>query len=104
VEYYFIRDNKISPYGLFEIGTNFFDKKVEGKTALLNSQAYDSFDNMPEANRSHSSKALDTSFRLALGAGTKYNLTQYIGLDLRFVYQFNAAIGNNSQLLMGIVF
>jgi len=104
LEYIFYR-NKFSPYSVVEAGYNFYEHKEEisnGKVGFAGT--YNSYNELPSAYKNKPFIAEDKSYRIALGLGVVYNLTSSIGLDLRYIYQFNSYLVNSNQILLGIIF
>lgn len=104
-EYVFSRDN-FSPYGIFEIGYNFYSFHAQ----ISNSKSgfagvYDTYDKLPSDYKAKPPViSEDESYRIALGIGTNYKLGSTINLDVRYLYQFNKSLINTNQILLGINF
>lgn len=105
VEYIFLKNN-FSPYGLFEVGYNYFTFHIQNSYPLSGGGGeYDTYEEVPaEYKITPPVIPDDFSYRIALGIGANYKLTSAINLDLRYVYQFNKSIINTNQVLLGINF
>jgi len=104
LEYYF-RHNVFSPYTLFEIGYNGVEShQVRSGGNIGVSGHYNNFDQLPSAYMSIAPAFTHKNpYRIAVGVGTTYQLTRFVSLDLRYVYQYNHSIENTNQILFGIV-
>jgi hypothetical protein len=105
IEYIFTK-NRFSPYGIFEIGYNYYTFHIEESNRWLGIAGYyNSFDELPTAYKNKEPIfSKDESYRLALGVGTNIKLTSAINFDVRYIYQFNKSIINTNQILVGINF
>ena len=102
-EYYFLH-NVFSPYTLFEVGYNGVDFHEITSSSSSNG-TYSTFDQLPSAyNLKDPLFFIKNSYRIALGVGTTYQLTRFVSLDLRYLFQYNHSIENTNQILVGIVF
>lgn len=104
-EYVFLRD-KFSPYGIFEAGYNYYTYHTEESNIITGEAGYyNSFDELPSEYKNKPPViSEDDSYRVALGIGTNYKLSSVINLDIRYLYQFNKALINTNQILVGINF
>lgn len=105
LEYVFLRD-KFSPYGIFEAGYNYYTYHVETSNGIFGGAGnYNSFDELPSEYKNKPPViSKGDSYRMALGIGTNYKLSSVINLDIRYLYQFNKALINTNQILVGINF
>jgi len=104
-EYVFLRD-KFSPYGIIEVGYNYYTYHTEESNIITGGAGYyNSFDELPSEYKNKPPViSEDESYRVALGIGTNYKLSSVINLDIRYLYQFNKALINTNQILVGINF
>ena len=102
-EYYF-QHNVFSPYAHVEIGYNGVDYlEITSDNITGGAGYYNTFDQLPSAYKSLDPMiSKKNTYRVALGIGTTYQLTSYVNLDLRYVYQFNNSVENTNQILVGI--
>jgi len=105
LEYYF-GHNVYSPYTLFEVGYNGVDfHEITSGGSINGAGSYSTFDQLPSAYKLKDPLFfIKNSYRIALGVGTTYQLTRFVCLDLRYVYQYNNSLENTNQILFGIVF
>ena len=104
VEYLFTK-SKISPFGLFEIGYNLSTSTIEGKVHDGIAGTFDTAEEVPEDYR-HTAPPLEDGSSITMGAGLgfKYELTERMDLNIRYVYHYNESIINNNQVLIGFTF
>jgi len=104
-EYYFLH-NVFSPYTLFEVGYNGVEShQVRSGGNIGVGGQYNSFDQLPSAYKSIAPAFTHKNpYRIAVGVGTNYQLTPFVSLDLRYLFQYNHSIENSNQILVGIVF
>lgn len=104
LEYIFYR-SKFIPYSVAEVGYNFYEHKEEISNGKVGFDGkFNSYDELPSIYKNKPFISEDTSYRIAFGLGVIYDLTSPIGLDLRYIYQFNSSLVNTNQILLGIVF
>lgn len=99
---YFLNENNFSPFGIFEIGYNFYSREEQ----ILSSTSGAIYDNKSEIPREYlntAPKTLDeTSFGIGIGAGVSYKISASLELTVRYMYRYFDAIINANQLLIGI--
>jgi opacity protein-like surface antigen len=105
LEYVFLNNN-FSPYGLFEVGYNYYTFHFQTSHGVSGEGGtYDTYEEVPAEYKNKPPVIPDDfSYRIALGIGTNYKLTSAINLDVRYLYQFNKSIINTNQVLIGINF
>lgn len=103
IEYTILKDD-FSPFGIFEIGYNFYSKEEQ----IAKSTGGKIFDNKNEIPNEYLNSAPNTltgsSFGMGLGLGIKYKITSSLDLNIRYIYRYNDSIINNDQILLGITF
>ena len=101
-EYIFGHD-KLLPYCFLETGYNYYSAKAIASSRMYTSNYYGRYDEIPSDYQNGSSLVIseDKSYRLGLGIGAQYQLSQKINLDIRYLYQYNSNIINTHQVLIG---
>lgn len=100
---YSISDGNISPYLVFEIGTNIYSTGVSYSNCVLGSlQEYTDSEDIPARYRNGRHIVLgQSSVRTAMGFGTKIKLYGDLNFEVRYLYNINSNIINNHQILVG---
>jgi hypothetical protein len=102
LEYTFIH-NKFSPYSILEVGYNIYNHEEEISNIKVGyAGSASTIYGLPTDYQNQFSITKNSSYRIALGLGTYYNISSSFSLDLRFVYQINSSMVNSGQILLGI--
>jgi opacity protein-like surface antigen len=103
-EYYF-QHSVFSPYTLFEVGYNGVDfHQITSGGNIGVAGYYNTFDELPAAYKSLAPAfSHNNPYRIAVGVGTTYQLTPFVSLDIRYLYQYNNSLENTNQILVGVI-
>ncbi len=103
-EYVFLRSN-FTPFGVIKAGYNLSASEAEGINYDGIAGTFNTIDEIPEEYRKPESDIDDgSSFTLGIGFGIKYRFTERMDLNIRYIYNYNKAIINNNQILLGFTF
>lgn len=102
LQYTFYRSD-FSPYLITEVGYNMIDAKSNMSPSI--SYSYNSLEEIPDGYKHYKAgpPLPLSSFRYAIGIGTVYDFTNFIDLDVRYLYNFDSELTNTHQLLFGFV-
>lgn len=101
---YFLNENDFSPFGIFEIGYNFYSRE-EQILSSASGAIYHNKSDIPSEYLNNAPKTLDkTSWGIGLGVGMRYKISASFGLSARYMYRYYESIINTNQLLLGINF
>lgn len=102
---YIIIPGTISPFTVISVGYN-FSSSEEIVTNYYDGigGSYETIEDVPEEYQNSPSKITDgSSITAALGVGLRYHLSASIGMEILCNFQYNEAIENSTQLLIGLV-
>ncbi|MFA3783370.1 hypothetical protein ABRY23_09935 [Melioribacteraceae bacterium 4301-Me] len=105
VEYIF--ENVIfSPLFFLDAGYNFYSTKIHTTPIEYNvAGSYDTYNEIPAEYRNlFPPISKDWSYSFKIGIGSKVSITPSIYFEMKYFYQFNRAIPNTNNILLGIVF
>jgi opacity protein-like surface antigen len=101
---YVLREDRLSPFGLLEIGYNFYSSQ-EQIVKSTGGEVFNNKNEIPAEYLNSVPKTLDgSSFGFGLGLGVKYIISSSLNINIRYVYRYNESIINTNQLLFGITF
>lgn len=101
---YFFSQSIFSPYLLMELAYNFINASIE--TSPPKVWYYNSIDEIPaEFKETQKNEKLpDNSYGIILGAGTSYQISSKLNLDIRYLFKYDNEIINTHHFIVGIYF
>jgi hypothetical protein len=103
LEYIFL-DNHVGPFGILEIGYNFFsaEEQIESGTGVRWFDGESEIREnvripLPNVNDGH-------TYSIGVGIGFKYAVSTSTDLNVRYIYRYHDSILNISQILLGVTF
>lgn len=101
---YTMNKNKISPFGILEVGYNFYGSE-ENVNKSFSGQTYQDINEIPNEYLNGAPTVVEGSgYNLSAGVGVKFIMSSVFHLDIRYVYRYNETIINNNQFLIGLTF
>lgn len=93
-----------SPYLSIELAYNFINASIE--TSPPEVWSYNSIDEIPaEFKETQKNEKLpDNSYGIILGAGTSYQISSKLNLDIRYLFKYDNEIINTHHFIVGIYF
>jgi len=102
-QYTFIQ-SVFSPYVTVDAVYNFITGSLD--TSPSENWTYNSYEEIPDEFKQEqkSVELPDNSFGVMLGAGTSYQLSSKLNLDLRYFFKYDSEIVNTHHIVVGIYF
>lgn len=93
-----------SPYLSIEVVYNFINASIE--TSPPEVWSYNSIDEVPAEFKENQKyeKLPDNSYGIILGAGTSYQISSKLNLDIRYLFKYDNKIVNTHHFIVGIYF
>lgn len=101
---YDFNQSLFSPYLSVELAYNFINATIE--TSPPEVWSYNSIEEIPDEFKENQKveELPDNSYGIILGAGTSYNISSKLNLDIRYLFKYDNKIINTHHFIVGIYF
>ena len=99
---YFLSNSKITPFGVVELGYNFYSSEEQIKSSA-SSELFENKNEIPTEYKNNAPRTIDdSSFGVSAGVGLLYRISSSFNVNIRYLYRYNDSLIDVNQILLGI--